>query len=107
MILLNVAGLVIAALLAFFIARSISRPVNTLTSAMSQLATGDLSTEVPATERHDEIGKMAKALMVFKEALIANKEAEAGRGRRGGRQDAPRAAARRDDQAVRGQRFWL
>ena len=77
MILLNVAGLVIAALLAFFIARSISRPVNTLTSAMSQLATGDLSTEVPATERHDEIGKMAKALMVFKEALIANKEAEA------------------------------
>jgi HAMP domain-containing protein len=77
MILLNVAGFVMAALLAFFIARSISRPVNTLTSAMSQLATGDLSVEVPATERHDEIGKMAKALMVFKEALIVNKEAEA------------------------------
>ncbi len=57
---------------------------------MSQLATGDLSTEVPATERHDEIGKMAKALMVFKEALIANKEAEAA----AAAEAAPRCAAR-------------
>jgi len=39
-----------------------------MTAAMSRLAEGDLATEVPAVDRQDEVGKMAKAVLVFKEA---------------------------------------
>jgi methyl-accepting chemotaxis protein len=48
-------------------ARSVVRPVKAMTSAMSSLAAGDLSTEIPGRERRDEIGAMAGALGVLKE----------------------------------------
>jgi methyl-accepting chemotaxis protein len=48
-------------------ARSVVRPVKAMTSAMSRLAAGDLSTEIPGRERSDEIGAMAGALEILKE----------------------------------------
>ena len=48
-------------------ARSVVRPVKAMTDAMSSLAAGDLSTEVPGRDRKDEIGAMAGALGVLKE----------------------------------------
>ncbi|OAE48662.1 methyl-accepting chemotaxis protein [Agrobacterium tumefaciens] len=62
-----VAGL-LAVILIWALSRSIVTPIVGMTAAMSRLADGDLSTEVPATDRGDEVGKMAKAVMVFKEA---------------------------------------
>lgn len=42
------------------------RPVLQITEAMGQVADGNIDIAIPATERRDEIGKMARALEVFK-----------------------------------------
>ena len=60
------AGIVVAVL----IARSITKPVNAMTGAMDKLSRGEKNTEIPATERKDEIGVMARAVLVFRDALI-------------------------------------
>ena len=51
-------------------------PINGITGAMTQLAGGDLSTDVPFVRRTDEIGSMAGALEVFKDNLIAKRTAD-------------------------------
>ena len=62
--------LVVCMVLAWLIARSITRPVGTMTGAMTKLADGDLTGTVPALADRDEIGDMAKAVQVFKENAI-------------------------------------
>jgi methyl-accepting chemotaxis protein len=52
--------------MAFFIARSISRPVRDLSTVMRELAGNNLGVEVRFTERADEIGGMARAVETFK-----------------------------------------
>ena len=71
----SVAGVaaVIGGLLAFFIARSIVRPVTSMTDAMTRLAEGNNAVEVPARENTDEIGAMARAVEVFKQNAIENR----------------------------------
>ncbi|SDD94511.1 methyl-accepting chemotaxis protein [Rhodospira trueperi] len=59
--------LVVAALIALMIIRGITGPLRGLTSAMTTLASGDLDTEVPSTNRRDEVGEMAGAIQVFKD----------------------------------------
>ncbi|MGE5503562.1 MAG: methyl-accepting chemotaxis protein [Actinomycetota bacterium] len=66
-------GLLFAAL----IARSIINPVTAMTAAMGELASGRLDVEVPARERQDEIGAMAKAVQVFKQNAIDKTRMEA------------------------------
>ncbi len=61
---------------AFIIARGIAGPVAAITSAMSSLAAGNLKTEVPAQSNKDEIGDMAKALLVFREAAVDRQRME-------------------------------
>ncbi|MGO1120612.1 HAMP domain-containing methyl-accepting chemotaxis protein [Rhodovibrionaceae bacterium A322] len=70
-------GLISGVCIAFFAARSVTRPVIGMTKAMNHLAEGDLQTEIPAMDRRDEIGEMAKALQVFKEAMVKARELEA------------------------------
>ena len=48
-------------LISMTITRSIRKPVNNLVKAMSVLADGDTSVQVPAAERSDEVGEMARA----------------------------------------------
>jgi len=55
---------------ALWIGRMISGPVLVLTSAMGRLADGDKEARIPATERKDEIGEMARAVEVFKQNAI-------------------------------------
>lgn len=70
-------GLVAGFVLAVLIGRAISNPVVTMTGAMEQLAGGNLEVEIPATDRHDEIGKMAKTVQVFRDNTIRARELEA------------------------------
>ena len=63
-----VLALIVAGLLA--IALGVVRPIVRMTAAMQQLATGDLGAEVPFADRRDEVGSMASALQVFKDAAI-------------------------------------
>jgi len=64
------AALLAGIVLAWLIGRGISRPVKAMTGAMSAIAGGDLAVEVPARERADEIGEMAKAVQVFKDSMV-------------------------------------
>jgi len=57
--------------------QTISRPTSRLTETMQRLANGDLEVMVPDTERQDEIGQMAKTVLVFKENAIAKIKADA------------------------------
>ncbi|WP_119168958.1 methyl-accepting chemotaxis protein [Algihabitans albus] len=54
--------------------RSLSRPISAMTRAMSRLADGDTSVEVPSVGRGDEVGAMAAAVQVFKDNAIRNAE---------------------------------
>ncbi|MCK5275883.1 MAG: HAMP domain-containing protein, partial [Alphaproteobacteria bacterium] len=53
---------------------AITRPLGQMTLAMRDLAGGDETVEVPATERGDEVGEMARAVLVFKDNMIRNRE---------------------------------
>ena len=54
----------------WLIGRSITRPLNGLSGAMQQLADGDTSARIPATNARDEIGEMARAVIVFRDTMI-------------------------------------
>lgn len=64
----SIGAVLAGILLSFLIGRMIAKPIGRITEAMSQLAEGDLSVKIPALGQKDEIGKMAKTLLVFKEA---------------------------------------
>ena len=69
-------AILIGILSAFFIARSIAKPVVALTRVMVQLARNDLGVEVPGKSRGDEVGEMSQAVEVFKQNGIRAKEME-------------------------------
>jgi methyl-accepting chemotaxis protein len=68
------AGAVIAIVVVFYLGRTIVRPVSSMTAAMKTLAAGDKSVAIPATERKDEVGDMARAVLVFKESMVRAEE---------------------------------
>ena len=49
-------------------------PIVRMTSAMTELADGKQDTTIPDTDRNDEVGRMAQAVQVFKEAMERNAE---------------------------------
>jgi methyl-accepting chemotaxis protein len=61
---------VVAGLIAWFIARSITRPLSQLGTRMRDLADGKLEAEIPGAGRRDEIGAMATTVQVFKDNAI-------------------------------------
>ena len=67
-----VAGLASAlfgAAIAWMIGRDIARPVGRITQTMRALAQGEFTIAIPALDRRDEVGDMARALLVFREAM--------------------------------------
>ncbi|RCK51793.1 hypothetical protein TH25_09045 [Thalassospira profundimaris] len=54
----------------FLLSRGIATPIVNMTSAMSRLAGGDKSVQIPGIERKDEIGEMAAAVQVFRDNMI-------------------------------------
>jgi methyl-accepting chemotaxis protein len=70
----------------WLIGRSITRPLNGLASVMKRLADGDTTARIPATRARDEIGEMARTVIVFRDSMIereqlARTQAEASRAR--------------------------
>lgn len=53
-----------------FITRSVSRPIAVLSETIQTLAGGDKTVEIPFADRSDEIGSMARPLLVFKDNMI-------------------------------------
>ena len=56
--------------LSWLIGRSITRPLHGLGEAMRRLAAGDTKAPVPATSASDEIGDMARTVLVFRDTMI-------------------------------------
>jgi methyl-accepting chemotaxis protein len=59
--------------------RQIVRPIKGLTAIMKVLAAGNDSIEIPTANRQDEIGSMAQAIFVFRDAAIAKREGDVAR----------------------------
>ncbi|HEY8268998.1 MAG TPA: HAMP domain-containing methyl-accepting chemotaxis protein [Xanthobacteraceae bacterium] len=68
-IIIWVALIVITAgvLFSWFIGLSIASPLAALVGVMRRLAGGDVAAEIPAVNSRDEIGAMARALLVFRD----------------------------------------
>jgi methyl-accepting chemotaxis protein len=54
----------------FMIIVGVSRPITAMTETMRRLAGGEMSAEIPGVNRKDEIGKMASAVLVFKDNAL-------------------------------------
>ncbi len=67
----TVAGLLLGIAIGILVTVSgITKPIQTQTAVMSRLASGDVTVEVPGTDRKDEVGAIAAAVQVFKDNLI-------------------------------------
>ncbi|TDQ84018.1 two-component system sensor histidine kinase BarA [Dongia mobilis] len=53
-----------------------TRPLDRMTLLMQRFSTGELDSNVPYTERSDEIGRMARALEVFRDNAVERRIAE-------------------------------
>jgi methyl-accepting chemotaxis protein len=64
-------GLGLAAIVGYLIARSISRPILSITSVMRDLAEGRLDVAVPVGKSNDEVDEMVKAVAVFRDNAVS------------------------------------
>lgn len=58
---------------AWWLTRTVQRPIVALTVTVDALAAGDLSTVVECTERKDEIGRLARSMEIFRAGSIENR----------------------------------
>jgi methyl-accepting chemotaxis protein len=76
-VILTAAGaLVLGAILAWLIGASVSGPIRAMTDRMQSLAAGELDHAIPGGESRDEIGRMARAVEVFRENALAVRRME-------------------------------
>jgi methyl-accepting chemotaxis protein len=69
----GIVDVVVLALLALGIVtiiRNMVSPLVRITAVMRSMANGNFAETIPSTDRHDEIGEMAKALVVFRDAAL-------------------------------------
>ena len=97
------AALVIISLVSFVAIRAwLVRPLQALGQTMVRLSGGDLSTDVASSERRDEIGGMARAVLAFKESGLRARmlEAEAASDRDQNEQQQRRTAEQERQRAI-------
>jgi methyl-accepting chemotaxis protein len=73
----GIAQLAALGLLAWIAVAQVSRPLNQMTALMERVAGGDLAIEVPTAERRDEVGAIARALVIFRDKAVAARDFEA------------------------------
>ena len=71
---IGVAVVLIGLLLNWLIGRGITGPLARLSGAMERLATGDTSVDIPATDAKDEIGAMARTVIVFRDNALEREQ---------------------------------
>jgi methyl-accepting chemotaxis protein len=64
------AAIVLGLCLSWLIGLSIIRPLKGLANAMAALATGNTAINIPGTRQKDEIGNMARTVIVFRDNMI-------------------------------------
>jgi len=91
----------LALVLARALIRSIARPIVALTAAVTDLAQGSTDVDIPGTARGDELGAMAQAMLVFRDAAIERQRSVAEREEAVARIGQQLAAVARSDLTVR------
>ncbi|WP_407156965.1 methyl-accepting chemotaxis protein [Bradyrhizobium sp. STM 3557] len=69
-------ALVLGIVLAWLIGASVSGPIRSMTDRMQSLAAGELDEPIPGGESRDEIGRMARAVEVFRDNALAVRRME-------------------------------
>jgi methyl-accepting chemotaxis protein len=76
-----IAGMIGAAILLVLISSIVTRrairPLESMAQAMKRLAAGETDIDISAADRRDEIGEMAKAVQIFKDAAVEKRRVEA------------------------------
>lgn len=95
------AAILVGGISMWLVGRTISKPLEALGSAMKGLSQGDLTVDVPGRGRQDEVGRMAEAVELFKQAGIRAKglEDEATTAREFAERERERADAQRSHNA--------
>jgi methyl-accepting chemotaxis protein len=91
------AGLIAVLCVAtLWIARGLVRPLKAITTTMTELATGNLTVQIPNAMRRDEVGEMARAVEVFKVNAVTRQRLESEQ-----KEQETRAAAQRKSDTTR------
>jgi methyl-accepting chemotaxis protein len=69
-------ALVLGIVLAWLIGAGVSGPIRSMTDRMQSLASGELDEPIPGGESRDEIGRMARAVEVFRDNALAVRRME-------------------------------
>jgi methyl-accepting chemotaxis protein len=81
LLVLSIGIICALASLGWIIIYFVVRPLHAITASMTRLAEGDLDVPVAGTKQRDEVGSLARALLVFKENLTSRRALEAGQAR--------------------------
>nr|WP_298683073.1 methyl-accepting chemotaxis protein [uncultured Dongia sp.] len=71
---IGAVAILLCIILAWFVGRSIAKPVTGMTATMQQLAAGHLDLAIPALGRKDELGQMAEAVETFRQNALQNRQ---------------------------------
>jgi methyl-accepting chemotaxis protein len=70
---IGVVSFALFAAMLYMITLSVSRPIEGLITSVDGLQKGDLDTDIPAASRGDELGRLGRALVDFKESISDSK----------------------------------
>ena len=71
-----VSLLIAAGIAVFYVRRSVVRRLSAIGESMQYLSSGQLDLSVPAVDDRDEIGRMARSVVVFRDAAVAKERLE-------------------------------
>lgn len=71
--------LLILAVMMIYLNRRVIQPIETTTQVIVSIAAGKSDTNVPMTDRRDEIGDMLRSIQILKEETVKRKQAEEAR----------------------------
>lgn len=73
----SIVGIIVSLVFYMIVIMSLSRPLKDLNGSMDAISSGNLDLEIPHTTSKSEIGKMARALGVFKQNALNVRKLEA------------------------------
>jgi methyl-accepting chemotaxis protein len=97
----DIVGIVALFALLYAMSRTIVDPINGLTNAMKRLSHGEIDVEIPARDRRDEIGEMARTVYFFRDKLIENQALETAQRQQEAERHAQEGETRRRDEEAR------
>lgn len=82
LVLVSLVGVIaICGAVVWLIRREVTGPIVAMTGLMNRLSSGDHSMDIPNTERREEIGDMARAILIFRDNARAQTIAQAEKAR--------------------------